>query len=69
MNGQDFTSKSLHTFHVGRLRLKLCKGRSSKAKESYSNNMKVSNDLDLCMAYCNSDDTKFDTILLKYIKN
>ncbi|KAF3330699.1 hypothetical protein FCM35_KLT04053 [Carex littledalei] len=39
MNGQDFASKSVHTFHVGRLRLKLRKGRSTKAKESYSNKM------------------------------
>ncbi|KAJ4750943.1 stomatal closure actin-binding-like protein [Rhynchospora pubera] len=41
MNGQDFTSKSVHIFHVGRLRVKLRKGRSTKAKESYSNSMKL----------------------------
>ncbi|KAJ3669197.1 hypothetical protein LUZ60_011147 [Juncus effusus] len=41
MNGNDFASRSVHVFHVGRLRMKLRKGRSTKAKESYSNSMQI----------------------------
>lgn len=39
MNGQDHPSESVHVFHVGKLRIKLRKGRTTKAKESYSTSM------------------------------
>ena len=41
MNGNDYASKSVHVFHIGKLRVKLRKGRSTKARESYSTTMKV----------------------------
>lgn len=41
MNGHDHPSESVHIFHVGKLRVKLQKGRSMKAKESYSTSMQV----------------------------
>ncbi|ONK78504.1 uncharacterized protein A4U43_C02F19470 [Asparagus officinalis] len=41
MNGNDHPSESVHTFHVGKLRIKLRKGRSTKAKESYSTSMQL----------------------------
>ncbi|KAG0483514.1 hypothetical protein HPP92_011598 [Vanilla planifolia] len=41
MNGNDLLSNSLHVFHVGKLRLKLSKGKSTKAKEFYSSAMQL----------------------------
>ncbi|KAE8806721.1 stomatal closure-related actin-binding protein 1-like [Hordeum vulgare] len=41
MNGNDYASKSVHVFHIGKLRVKLRKGRSTKARESYSTTMKL----------------------------
>ncbi|XP_010271917.1 PREDICTED: stomatal closure-related actin-binding protein 1 isoform X2 [Nelumbo nucifera] len=41
MNGQDHPSNVVHTFHVGKMRIKLCKGRFTKAKENYSNSMQL----------------------------
>ncbi|XP_020274248.1 stomatal closure-related actin-binding protein 1-like isoform X3 [Asparagus officinalis] len=41
MNGSDYPSNSIHVFHVGKLRLKLSKGRTAKAKEFYSSSMQV----------------------------
>lgn len=41
MNGHDHPSESVHVFHVGRMRIKLCKGRSTKVKESYSTSMQL----------------------------
>ncbi|KAK6944481.1 Stomatal closure-related actin-binding protein, PH domain [Dillenia turbinata] len=41
MNGQDYSSHSIHVFHVGKMRMKLCKGRITKARESYSTSMQV----------------------------
>ncbi|KAJ6807792.1 stomatal closure-related actin-binding protein 1 [Iris pallida] len=41
MNGNDYSSQSVHVFHVGKLRIKLCKGWSTKAKESYSTSMQL----------------------------
>lgn len=41
MNGHDHPSESVHIFHVGKLRIKLRKGRSTKAKESYSTSMQL----------------------------
>lgn len=43
MNGSDYPSNSIHVFHIGKLRLKLSKGKSVKAKEFYSNSMQVIN--------------------------
>nr|CAD1829578.1 unnamed protein product [Ananas comosus var. bracteatus] len=40
-NGRDYASNSVHVFHVGKLRIKLRKGRSTKAKESYSASMQL----------------------------
>ncbi|WOL03868.1 stomatal closure-related actin-binding protein 1 [Canna indica] len=39
MNGHDYQSKSVHVLRVGKMRIKLCKGKSTKAKESYSGSM------------------------------
>ncbi|KAG0481035.1 hypothetical protein HPP92_011893 [Vanilla planifolia] len=41
MNGNDLLSNSLHVFHVGKLRLKLSKGKSTRAKEFYSSAMQL----------------------------
>ncbi|KAF5727583.1 hypothetical protein HS088_TW22G01279 [Tripterygium wilfordii] len=39
MNGADHPSESIHKFHVGRMRIKLCKGKTTIAKEYYSSSM------------------------------
>lgn len=41
MNGHEHPSESVHVFHVGNMRIKLRKGRSTKAKESYSTSMQL----------------------------
>lgn len=41
MNGQDHSSHSVHAFHVGRMRIKLCRGWITKAREIYSPSMQV----------------------------
>ncbi|KAI0526981.1 hypothetical protein KFK09_002577 [Dendrobium nobile] len=41
INGSDHPSNSLYVFHVGKLRLKLSKGRTAKAKEFYSSSMQL----------------------------
>ncbi|KAK1293729.1 hypothetical protein QJS10_CPB17g01690 [Acorus calamus] len=41
MNGQDYSSNSIHVFHVGKMRIKLCKGRNTKADEQYSTSMQL----------------------------
>ncbi|ERM99102.1 stomatal closure-related actin-binding protein 1 isoform X1 [Amborella trichopoda] len=41
MNGVDHPSHSLHVFHVGKMRIKLRKGRITKAKEPYSSSMQL----------------------------
>ncbi|KAG1338339.1 stomatal closure-related actin-binding protein 1 [Cocos nucifera] len=41
MNARNYSSQSIHVFHVGKMRIKLCKGRSTKAKESYSASMQL----------------------------
>ena len=43
MNGNDYSSNSIHVFHIGKLRLKLSKGKTAKAKEFYSSAMQVIN--------------------------
>lgn len=40
-NGQDYSSNSTHVFHVGKMRMKLCKGWITKARESYSSSMQL----------------------------
>ncbi|XXG50630.1 hypothetical protein AAC387_Pa02g4601 [Persea americana] len=41
MNGRDHPSHSIHVFHVGKMRIKLCKGKITKAKEPYSTSMQL----------------------------
>ncbi|KAG1365495.1 stomatal closure-related actin-binding protein 1 [Cocos nucifera] len=41
MNGHDYLSRSIHVFHVGKMRIKLRKGWSTKAKESYCASMQL----------------------------
>ncbi|KAJ3698111.1 hypothetical protein LUZ61_001816 [Rhynchospora tenuis] len=41
MNGQNYPSASIHALHIGRLRIKLCKGNSILAKEFYYSAMQV----------------------------
>ncbi|XP_057507324.1 stomatal closure-related actin-binding protein 1-like [Actinidia eriantha] len=41
MNGKNYSSRSVHLFHVGKMRMKLCKGWITKARESYSKSMQL----------------------------
>ncbi|CAN4119779.1 unnamed protein product [Withania somnifera] len=41
MNGTDHTSETIHVLHIGRMRMKLCKGKTSVAKEYYSTSMQL----------------------------
>ncbi|KAI3865014.1 hypothetical protein MKX03_012168 [Papaver bracteatum] len=41
MNGREHPSHSIHKLHVGKMRIKLCKGRFTKAKEYYSSSMQL----------------------------
>ncbi|KAF2289231.1 hypothetical protein GH714_030925 [Hevea brasiliensis] len=41
MNGQDHPSHSVHTFNVGKMRIKLCRGWITKAREIYSASMQL----------------------------
>ncbi|KAH7677255.1 ABATE domain-containing protein [Dioscorea alata] len=41
INGHDHPSNSIHTFNVGKMRIKLHKGKTTKAKESYSSSMQL----------------------------
>lgn len=41
MNGVDQPSQSIHVFHIGKMRIKLCKGKTTVAKEYYSTSMQV----------------------------
>ncbi|KAL3611434.1 hypothetical protein D5086_002454 [Populus alba] len=41
MNGLDHTSESIHVLHVGKMRMKLRKGKSTIAKEYYSTSMQL----------------------------
>ncbi|KAJ6870329.1 stomatal closure-related actin-binding protein 2-like [Populus alba x Populus x berolinensis] len=41
MNGQDHPSHSVHVFNVGKMRLKLCRGWITKAREIYSASMQL----------------------------
>jgi hypothetical protein len=48
MNGKDYSSNSIHVLHIGKLRIKLRKGWSTKAREAYSATMKVKSDGTVC---------------------
>lgn len=41
MNGVDHPSESIHVLHVGKMRIKLCKGKMTIAKEYYSTSMQL----------------------------
>ncbi|XP_021772222.1 stomatal closure-related actin-binding protein 1-like [Chenopodium quinoa] len=41
MNGVDQPSQSIHALHVGKMRMKLCKGKTTIAKEYYSSAMQL----------------------------
>lgn len=41
MNGMDHPSESIHVLHVGKMRMKLCKGNTTVAKEYYSSSMQL----------------------------
>lgn len=41
MNGQDYSSHSVHVLHVGKTRMKLCRGWMTKCRESYSSSMQL----------------------------
>jgi hypothetical protein len=40
-NGVDHPSESIHVLHVGKMRIKLRKGKLTNAKEYYSTSMQV----------------------------
>ncbi|KAB2028076.1 hypothetical protein ES319_D05G075100v1 [Gossypium barbadense] len=41
MNGADHPSESIHVLHVGKMRMKLCKGKTTIVKEYYSSSMQL----------------------------
>ncbi|KAF5471076.1 hypothetical protein F2P56_011549 [Juglans regia] len=41
MNGANYPSESIHVLHVGKMRIKLCKGKTTIAKEYYSSAMQL----------------------------
>ncbi|KAL8136197.1 hypothetical protein AgCh_010700 [Apium graveolens] len=41
MNGRNYSSHSVHLFHVGKMRVKLCRGWITKARDSYSTSMQL----------------------------
>ncbi|KAK6925500.1 Stomatal closure-related actin-binding protein, coiled-coil domain [Dillenia turbinata] len=41
MNGMDRPSESIHVLHVGKMRMKICKGKLTVAKEYYSSSMQL----------------------------
>lgn len=41
MNGVHHPSESIHVFNVGKMRIKLCKAKTTIAKEYYSTSMLV----------------------------
>ncbi|KAK8550707.1 hypothetical protein V6N13_119215 [Hibiscus sabdariffa] len=41
MNGADHPSESIHVLHVGKMRMKLCKGKTTITKEYYSSSMQL----------------------------
>ncbi|XP_057726930.1 stomatal closure-related actin-binding protein 1-like [Arachis stenosperma] len=41
INGSHHPTKSIHVLHVGKMRIKLCKGKTTIAKEYYSSSMQL----------------------------
>ncbi|KAF5447653.1 hypothetical protein F2P56_033187 [Juglans regia] len=41
MNGRNYQSESIHVLHVGKMRIKLCKGKTTIAKEYYWSAMQL----------------------------
>ncbi|GAA0145938.1 hypothetical protein LIER_06009 [Lithospermum erythrorhizon] len=41
MNGRNYSSRSVHVFHVGKSRMKLSRGWITKARDSYSKSMQL----------------------------
>ncbi|KAJ8766793.1 hypothetical protein K2173_008347 [Erythroxylum novogranatense] len=41
MSGADHVSESIHVLHVGKMRMKLCRGRTTITKEYYSTSMQL----------------------------
>uniref|UniRef100_A0A7C8YF31 Stomatal closure-related actin-binding protein PH domain-containing protein n=2 Tax=Opuntia streptacantha TaxID=393608 RepID=A0A7C8YF31_OPUST len=41
MNGRDYPSRSVHVLHVGKTRIKLCRGWMNKTRESFSTSMQL----------------------------
>lgn len=41
MSGVDHISESIHVLHVGKMRMKLTKGKTTVAKEYYSSSMQL----------------------------
>ncbi|XP_047307970.1 stomatal closure-related actin-binding protein 1-like [Impatiens glandulifera] len=41
MNGMEYLTQSLHVLHVGKMRMKLCRGKNIVAKEFYSASMQL----------------------------
>ncbi|KAM6595962.1 stomatal closure-related actin-binding protein 1 isoform X2 [Cannabis sativa] len=41
MNGVNHQSESIHAFHIGKMRIKLCKAKTTIAKEYYSSSMQL----------------------------
>ncbi|CAI9106200.1 OLC1v1005293C7 [Oldenlandia corymbosa var. corymbosa] len=41
MNGSDYSSPSIHVLHIGKMRMKLCKGKTTLTKEYYSASMQL----------------------------
>jgi len=41
MNGEDYPSQSIHVLQIGKMRMKLCKGKATVAKEYYSITMQL----------------------------
>ncbi|KZV22482.1 hypothetical protein F511_19702 [Dorcoceras hygrometricum] len=41
MNGRNYSSQSVHLFHIGKTRIKLSRGWITKARESYSKSMQL----------------------------
>jgi len=39
--GSDHPTESIHVLHVGKMRMKLCKGKATITKEYYSSSMQV----------------------------
>lgn len=41
MNGRNYSSNSVHVLHVGKMRMKLCKGWITRARDAYSVSMQL----------------------------